>query len=78
MIYVRTLLLTVGMVLWSLMTMAQPADYSWTTQSANSSESMPLGGHDLGLNVWVEQNDLLFYITRSGSYDEHTTLLKAG
>ena len=78
MIHVRTLLLTVGMVLWSLMTMAQPADYSWTTQSANSSESMPLGGHDLGLNVWVEQNDLLFYITRSGSYDEHNTLLKAG
>ena len=26
----------------------------WTTQSRNSSESMPLGGGDLGLNVWVE------------------------
>ena len=26
----------------------------WNTQSNNSSESMPLGGGDIGLNVWVE------------------------
>lgn len=57
---------------------AQPADYSWNTQSQNSSESMPLGGGDIGLNVWVEQGDLLFYLSRTGAYDENNTLLKQG
>lgn len=55
-----------------------PADYVWTTQSHNSSESMPCGGHDIGLNVWVEQGDLLFYACQSGWFDENNTLLKAG
>ena len=50
----------------------------WESQSKNSSESMPLGGGDIGLNVWVENGDLLCYISRSGSFDEQNTLLKAG
>lgn len=50
----------------------------WTTQSTNSSESMPLGGGDIGLNVWVEKGDLYFYFSRSGTFDEHNTLLKLG
>ena len=50
----------------------------WTTQSDNSSESMPLGGGDVGLNVWVEKGDLYFYFSRSGTFDEHNTLLKLG
>ena len=50
----------------------------WTTQSANSSESMPLGGGDIGMNVWVEKGDLYFYFSRSGTFDEHNTLLKLG
>lgn len=55
-----------------------PDDYTWTTQSKNSSESMPCGGHDVGMNVWVENGDVLFYISRSGMFDENNTLLKAG
>ena len=55
-----------------------PADVVWTSQSRNSSESMPCGGHDIGMNVWVEQGDVLFYIQQSGWFDEHNTLLKAG
>ena len=55
-----------------------PKDYVWTTQSRNSSESMPCGGHDVGLNVWVENGDVLMYISRSGMFDENNTLLKAG
>ncbi len=55
-----------------------PADYTWTTQSRNSSESMPCGGHDIGMNVWVENGDLLFYVSKSGCFDENNTLLKAG
>ena len=50
----------------------------WTSQSENSSQSMPLGGGDIGLNVWVEKGDLYFYISRSGTFDEHNTLLKLG
>ncbi|WP_308991002.1 DUF5703 domain-containing protein [Mariniflexile litorale] len=50
----------------------------WTIQSKNSSESMPLGGGDIGVNVWVEQGDLYFYFSRSGTFDEHNTLLKLG
>ena len=55
-----------------------PEDYIWTTQSKNSSESMPCGGHDIGMNVWVENGDVIFYLSRSGMFDENNTLLKAG
>lgn len=55
-----------------------PDDYVWRTMSHNSSESMPVGGGDIGLNVWAEDGDVLFYIGRSGAYDEHGTLLKQG
>ena len=50
----------------------------WNSQSENSSESMPCGGGDIGLNVWVEDGDVIFYISRSGTFDEHNTLLKLG
>lgn len=55
-----------------------PEPYVWTSMSANSSESMPCGGHDIGMNVWVENGDLLFYACQSGWFDENNTLLKAG
>ena len=55
-----------------------PADVVWTSPSRNSSESMPCGGHDIGMNVWVEQGDVLFYAAQSGWFDENNTLLKAG
>ncbi|MBO9660205.1 MAG: hypothetical protein J7527_15405, partial [Chitinophagaceae bacterium] len=56
------------------------ADYNvvWDTPSKNSSESMPCGAGDIGLNVWVENSDLLIYIARSGSFDENNALLKSG
>ena len=50
----------------------------WTSQSKNSGESMPSGGGDIGLNVWVEKGDILFYIARSGTFDENNALLKLG
>ena len=50
----------------------------WDKQSKNSGESMPCGGGDIGLNVWVENGDLLFYIAKSGSFDENNALLKQG
>lgn len=57
---------------------AQPQDYEWTSPSKNSSESMPCGGGDVGMNVWVENGDVLFYLSRSGCFDENNTLLKLG
>lgn len=69
--FLATVLVSLG--LW-----AQPDDYTWTTPSRNSSESMPCGGGDIGMNVWVENGELLFYLSRSGTFDEHNTLLKQG
>lgn len=57
---------------------SQPADFTWTTPSKNSSESMPCGGGSIGMNVWVENGDILFYFSRSGAFDENNTLLKQG
>ena len=39
---------------------------------------MPCGGGDIGMNVWVENGDLLFYVSRSGAFDENNTMLKQG
>ncbi len=50
----------------------------WRFQSSNSSQSMPCGGGDIGMNVWVENGDLLIYIARSGSFNEDNGLMKAG
>ena len=45
-------------------------DYNvvWTTQSKNSWESMPCGGGSLGLNVWVENNDLYLLLASPDSW----------
>ncbi|MDB4921030.1 DUF5703 domain-containing protein, partial [Mucilaginibacter sp.] len=50
----------------------------WNSQSKNSGESMPCGGGDIGLNFWVENGDLYFYIAKSGTFDENNTFLKLG
>lgn len=74
-------MITAMMLLMSMMICAAdyvPKPYVWNTQSKNSSESMPCGGHDIGMNVWVENGELLVYMSRSGFFDENNTLLKAG
>lgn len=50
----------------------------WNTQSEDSCGSMPLGGHDAGCNVWVHENQLCFYLSQSGAFDENGTMLKLG
>lgn len=50
----------------------------WDRPSLNAGESMPCGGGDIGLNVWVEKGDLLFYFSRSGTFDENNAFLKLG
>ena len=55
-------------------------DYNvvWNSPSRNSSESMPAGGHSIGLNVWVEKGDVVFYAQRSGSFTENNEYHKLG
>lgn len=59
--------------LWS-----RHANVIWNTPSRNSSESMPCGGGDIGMNIWVEEGDILFYLNRSGTFDENNCQLKQG
>ncbi len=54
------------------------ANVIWNAPSRNSSESMPCGGGDIGMNIWVEEGDVLFYVSRSGTFDENNCLLKQG
>lgn len=77
------LLLIIGILLGigsygTLTATLMPDDYVWNSPSRNSSESMPLGGGDTGLNVWVENGAVYFYMSRSGAWDENNTLLKLG
>ena len=55
-------------------------DYVWNSPSLDSSESMPLGGGDIGMNVWVdlETNEIHCLFCQSGCFDENNTLLKGG
>jgi LEA14-like dessication related protein len=39
---------------------------------------MPCGGGDIGLNVWVEKGEILFYLSRSGAFDENNVFPKLG
>lgn len=72
--YLIITILFIGMsALWS-----QHANVVWNTPSRNSSESMPCGGGDIGMNIWVEDGDVLFYVSRSGTFDENNCQLKQG
>ncbi len=75
--YIHIVLLSLSFVL-PVLHAQTPADLVWRSQSDNASGSMPLGGGDIGMNVWVENDDLLFYLSCSGCCDENNTLLKLG
>ncbi len=53
-------------------------DIIWNSQSKNASESMPCGGGDIGMNVWVENGELFIYVARSGNFDDNNALMKTG
>lgn len=75
-----TALLVFGAVIHP-MAQQLPIDHDniiWHGPSTDASGSMPCGGGDIGLNVWVEKGDLLFYFARSGSFDENNAMLKGG
>ena len=66
------------LIFLSISTAQSQENVTWTTQSLNSSESMPVGGGDIGLNLWVEKGEVYLYLSRSGTFDENNTLLKLG
>ncbi len=45
-------------------------ELEWKQPSEHASQSMPCGGGDVGLNVWVEQGDILIYMAKSDAIDE--------
>ena len=78
---ITVLFLVVASSLTTGQTRTSPIDqYNvvWNSQSKNSGESMPLVGGDIACNVWVENGELLFYMSRSGSFSENGTYLKLG
>jgi Domain of unknown function (DUF5703) len=77
---IRKTLFHILFVLACIQLQAQTGSYNivWNSQSKNTSESMPCGGGDIGMNVWVENGDLLIYVARSGSFNEDNALMKAG
>lgn len=49
----------------------------WNSPSTNSSGSMPIGNGDVGASVWVDEEKLSFYISKTDSFDENQNILKA-
>lgn len=83
MFYRRSILFILAGIAAILPSFAQHAsldayNITWNKQSRSSAESMPCGGGDIGLNVWMENGELLCYLSRSGTFDENNTFLKAG
>lgn len=51
----------------------------WNSPSEDFNGSMPIGNGDLAANVWVEPNgDLLFYLSKSDTWNSQQELLKLG
>lgn len=71
----RFFLIVFGWMIGMSVQVSGHAGLIWRTPSTDSSASMPCGGGDIGMNVWVEEGDVLFYISRSGTFDEHNCLL---
>lgn len=78
----KTLAALIFLGLMNLSSLAQskldPYNIKWTSPSENALGSMPVGGHDVGCNVWVEDGSIYFYFGRSNSFDENNALLKSG
>ena len=76
----KIILLSIFLLFGLVSPHAQLESYNivWTSSSKNSSESIPCGGGDIGMNVWVENGDVLIYVARSGSFNEDNALMKAG
>ncbi len=69
-LFLSCLLLTSCNVLKASNNWLEPYELTWTRTSRNAGESMPCGGGDIGLNVWVDNGDILIYMAKSDAIDE--------
>ena len=52
---------------------------AWDAPGGTSSNSMPLGNGDIGINAWVENTgDLVLYVSKTNAWDENARLCKVG
>lgn len=64
--------------LWAHNPNIRAYNITWDHQSKDAAGSMPLSGGVLGLNVWVENNDLLFLMGSPNCMDENGMQVKLG
>lgn len=50
----------------------------WDRPGKGPQDSMPVGGGDIGANVWVENGEVLLYVQRSGAFNDVGEFLKFG
>ena len=50
----------------------------WNTPSENASGAMPIGNGEVGANVWMEGNNMVFYLSRTDAWAENDALYKLG
>ena len=54
----------------------QPYNIVWTEPGTNGLSSMPAGGGNIGLNVWAQNDGVLFYISSPDSFNANQDLTK--
>jgi len=54
----------------------QPYNIVWTEPGTNGLSSMPAGGGNIGLNVWAQNDAVVFYISSPDSFDANEVLTK--
>ena len=54
----------------------QPYNIVWTEPGTKGLDSMPAGGGNIGLNVWAQNDAVVFYIGSSDSFNEQDYLTK--
>jgi len=50
----------------------------WDSPSKDVSGTMPLGNGDIGINVWVQDGDLLFLVGKTDAWEENSINCKLG
>ena len=77
----RIILAVICIMFWTILSAQQNLDQyniTWDKASSNAMSSMPVGGCDVGCNVWAENGSIYVYFGRSNSFDENNALLKSG
>ena len=78
-VHLLTWMLTISALAVEPIAAISDYDISWKTPGKSSKDSMPIGNGDIGLNVWTEKsNELVFYVSKTDSWDDIGRLVKIG